>query len=426
MPVHLDFDQEAAYKTLKAICKIGPRVSGTETEIRTVLLIEDYFRQAGLSSIQILAHKHTFYDAKRATFGLSDDGIVLDGVPCWMSASTPAKGLEAETLYVGPHRAVQHLKQDTIAGKIVVALLDEQVGTDVLKAWKKLYALNPSGVVFLDIKRDTAPRAYANKALSPLFSKIPSIVVPAMKARPIHTDMFGTRMKLVVSGSAKSGNIQSIQCRLEGKSPKTVLICAHHDTHSFTPGATDDAAGVAIMLELARGLAKVKTNLSYQFMSFGGEEMDMKGSWAYTSKANLSDIQLCINLDSIGELPGVLLALSAGSDEMIEWVAAVASENKYPAVCRRAATSGGDNIVFAANGIPTIHLASYGTTTDKVSHSSIDEPSLLTPFTIGELGKFACAIIEKLESSDGIPFKLDMPRDLLQAAKQRVIDAVSK
>ena len=140
----------------------------------------------------------------------------------------------------------------------------------------------------------------------------------------------------------------------------------------------------------------------------------------------MSDVRLCINLDSIGELPGVLLALSAGSDEMIDWVSAVSSENKYPAVCRRTATSGGDNIVFAANGIPTIHLASYGTTTDKVSHSSIDDPSLLTPFTIGELGKFACAIIERLESSDGIPFKLDMPKDLLQAAKQRVIDAVSK
>ena len=180
------------------------------------------------------------------------------------------------------------------------------------------------------------------------------------------------------------------------------------------------------MLELARGLAKAKTNLSYQFMSFGGEELGMKGSWAYASKANLSDIRLCINLDSIGELPGVLLASSAGSDEMVDWVSAAASENKYPAVCRRTATSGGDNIVFAANGIPTIHLASFGTTTDKVSHSSIDEPSLLTPFTIGELGKFASAIIEKLESSDEFPFRLDMPKDLLQAAKQRVIDAFSK
>jgi hypothetical protein len=210
LPVHLDFDPEAAYRTIKEICKIGPRVSGTETEIRTVLLIEDHFRQAGLSSIQILAHKHTFYDAKRATFGLSDDSVMLDGMPCWMSASTPAKGFEAETLYVGPYGAVQQLKQDVVAGKLVVALLDEQVGTDVIKAWKKLYALNPAGVVFLDIKRDIAPRAYAHASLTPLFSRVPSIVVSAKKARPIHTDMFGTRMKLIVSGSTRSGNIQSI------------------------------------------------------------------------------------------------------------------------------------------------------------------------------------------------------------------------
>ncbi|MHA1906025.1 MAG: DUF4910 domain-containing protein [Candidatus Thorarchaeota archaeon] len=416
------FDSELAYKTLLALCKIGPRVSGTEAEIRAVLLIEEYFRKYGLSSLQILGHEHQYYDAKRATIGLQNDSIVLEGVPCWMSMSTPAGGIKAESMYIGSHEMVKNLDGKDIWNKIVIALLDDQEKEEVAKSWANLYGMNPAGVVFLDIQRDIAPRAFVNKTLTPFFSTTPSMVVSAKQARPLHTQTPDTKMKLVVEGSAGIGTIQSIQCKLQGKKPDTVLICAHHDTHSLTPGATDNAAGVAIMLELARILAPQYTNLSYQFVSFGGEELGMKGSWAFVSEVGLEDIRLCINLDSIGELPGMLLALTAGSDEMVNWVSNIAKKNEYPATCRRTATTGGDNKVFAANGIPTIHLASYGTTTGKVSHSFIDDTSLLTPFTIGELGKFAYAIIDELETSEGIPFNLEVPDDLVRAAKQRILD----
>ena len=67
-------------------------------------------------------------------------------------------------------------------------------------------------------------------------------------------------------------------------------------------------------------------------------------------------------------------------------------------------------------------MASYGTTTGKVSHSPIDDPTLLTPFTLGELGKFACSIIDGIEENESLPFSVEMPEDLLRAAKQRIID----
>ena len=246
------FDSELAYKTLLALCKIGPRVSGTEAEIRAVLLIEEYFRRYGLSSLQILGHEHQYYDAKKGTFGLPDDSITLDGIPCWMSISTPSGGIKAESLYIGSYEKVKDLESKDVWNKIVIALLDNQSSDKTNKAWGKLYAMNPAGVVFLDIERDTAPTAFVNKVLTPFFSTTPSIVVSAKHTRPIHQQMFGSTMKLVVEGSAGSGTIESIQCKLEGKKPDTVLICAHHDTHSLTLGATDNAAGVAIMLEIAQ------------------------------------------------------------------------------------------------------------------------------------------------------------------------------
>ncbi len=416
------FDQKRAFQILRKLCKIGPRVSGTNAEIRTVLLIEDHFRNAGLTSIHIMGLEHQYYDAKKANVGLLDDNGLVEGVPCWMSTSTPSGGIKAESLYIGTYERVENIDSKGVWNKIIFALLDDQFSDAVTKAWGKLYSMNPAGVVFLDIQRDIAPRAFVNKRLTPFFSKTPSIVVSAKQARPIHEQMFGKKMKLVVEASVGSAVIQSIRGKLKGKKSDAVLICAHHDTHSLTPGATDNAAGVAIMLETARILSQQDTNFSYQFVSFGGEELGLKGSWAYVSEVDLKDIKLCINIDSVGELPGMMLALAAGSDEMIDWLSKIANKNEYPARCRRTATSGGDNKVFAANGIPTIHLASYGTTTEKVSHSPIDDISLLTSFTIGEMGKFLWSIVKELENSKEIPFSLKVPEDLVRAAKQRIID----
>ncbi len=419
MPINLDFDQDAAYKTVKDLCKIGPRVSGSEAEIRAVLLIEDRFRSAGLSSIQIMGHEHQFYDARNASLSLPDGSIVILGMPCWMSASTILGGIESETIYIGSFERVKYLDSKRVKNKIVIALYDDR-NPETTDSWKKLYEMNPDAVVFLDMDRDDSPRSFLNQELVPSFSRVPSIVLSASQTRILHENMFGDRLKVVVQGSKRTGNIQSIQCKKNGATSQTILLCAHHDTHPFTPGATDNAAGVAIMLELARALAYRNTHFSYRFVSFGGEEEGMKSSRTFASEVGLDDLYLIINFDSIGELPGMLLALSAGNEDMIEWISEITKKYDYPTQCRVTATSGGDNIVFAAKGIPTIHLASYGTTSGKVSHSVIDDANLLTPFTLGKLGNFAYALVENLEIRKEIPFKREVPTELQTAAKQRL------
>ena len=140
----------------------------------------------------------------------------------------------------------------------------------------------------------------------------------------------------------------------------------------------------------------------------------------YFEDYDLENVVLCMNFDSIGALPGEVLALTAGQDEMIEWVTELAQTNKYPTRCRRVATSGGDNIPFAERGVPTIHFACLGTTTEKVAHTAIDTISNLSPWSLFEVGNFAMRVIESLETSDSIPFKIEVPDDLREAASKRL------
>jgi len=414
------FDRNFAFQVLKEICDIGPRVVASDGESQAVQLIFQKFHDFGLQNIEISKYPFRYYDGIQGTLSSIDGNTSVSGVPCWMSASTPEHGVEAETLYIGSHNLLSDYSKKDIQDKIVFVLLDQQYMTDVLEAWDKLFNMSPAGVVFLDRLRNEAPRSYNYQKLDDTFSKVPSMTASAKLARPLHDAMFGSKLNLTVHGEAKDGTLHNVHGIVKGQLDTTIILCAHHDSVPFTMGATDNAAGVAIVAELARLLSKMNPKFTYHFITFGGEELEMKGSQRFLEDYDLGNTLLCMNFDSIGALPGEVLALTAGSDEMIEWVTGVAQTNKYPTRCRRVATSGGDNQPFAAKGIPTIHFACLGTTTEKVAHTAIDTISNLSSRSLFEVGNFARRVIDSLETLEEIPFKAEVPDDLREAAQKRL------
>jgi Zn-dependent M28 family amino/carboxypeptidase len=89
------------------------------------------------------------------------------------------------------------------------------------------------------------------------------------------------------------------------------------------PGADDNASGVAVLIELARVLAKApQPDRTIVFVAFSGEEAGKRGSRHYVASAKNFLADKCIgmvNLDTVGRLgKGKLLVLGAGSAQ--EWV----------------------------------------------------------------------------------------------------------
>ncbi len=80
-----------------------------------------------------------------------------------------------------------------------------------------------------------------------------------------------------------------------------ILIAAHYDTVPKSPGADDNATGVAVVLEVARLLASRPTPRTLQVAFFDREEIGLLGSLAFTgSAARLKDLQGAIVLDMVG------------------------------------------------------------------------------------------------------------------------------
>jgi acetylornithine deacetylase/succinyl-diaminopimelate desuccinylase-like protein len=83
---------------------------------------------------------------------------------------------------------------------------------------------------------------------------------------------------------------RSVICAPEQLDQSFVLIGAHYDSISETPGvsapgADDDGSGIAVVLEMARIFAGVGLKRGVMFAAFGGEEQGLFGSQAVADQA---------------------------------------------------------------------------------------------------------------------------------------------
>jgi hypothetical protein len=112
----------------------------------------------------------------------------------------------------------------------------------------------------------------------------------------------------------KPTKITNIYAILHGTDPaqaaRRVLVTGHYDsrnsdnfnTHDPAPGANDDASGVAVSLECARVLSKLKFPATIVFVAVAGEEQGLNGSAHLAKLAKSEDwhLEAVLNNDIVG------------------------------------------------------------------------------------------------------------------------------
>ena len=125
----------------------------------------------------------------------------------------------------------------------------------------------------------------------------------------MRTAGYGEPGQTFVERNAKTPNLEYILAPAAGSAAakQIVVIGAHYDTFAGTPGADDNASGVAGVLELARRFAGKAQQREVRFVFFVNEEppsfwtSDM-GSWVYAKacRAKNDDITAMLSLEAIG------------------------------------------------------------------------------------------------------------------------------
>lgn len=81
-----------------------------------------------------------------------------------------------------------------------------------------------------------------------------------------------------------------------------ILIGAHYDAVPGTPGADDNATGVAVLLELAKAFAAKPLNYPVRLVAFDMEEYGLLGSQEYAAqlKQQQQPLRLMLSLEMLG------------------------------------------------------------------------------------------------------------------------------
>ena len=95
----------------------------------------------------------------------------------------------------------------------------------------------------------------------------------------------------------------NIIAQRQGTAPEAgaILVAAHYDTVPGSPGADDNASGVAVVLEVARLFGSRPTPRTLQLAFFDQEELGLRGSIAFAAnKAHLENLRGVIVMDMVG------------------------------------------------------------------------------------------------------------------------------
>ncbi len=98
----------------------------------------------------------------------------------------------------------------------------------------------------------------------------------------------------------------NIVAELRGRSDEIVILGAHYDSVDGSPGADDNASGVAALLALARAFATAQPRRTLRFVAFANEEPPyfrtaQMGSWLYARRCREANdnIAAMITLESL-------------------------------------------------------------------------------------------------------------------------------
>jgi aminopeptidase YwaD len=161
------------------------------------------------------------------------------------------------------------------------------------------------------------------------------------------------------SRSVPSAGRQLVFSR-NGASTQQVVVCAHVDTKYGTPGALDNAAGVATMLALMERMRNVELPFGIDFVPFNGEEyFGVSGQLAYLAhrQPSADTTTLVINLDGLGhrESRSAFSFYNLDEPEVARFVSHIRPSS---AAVRGEEWIAGDHSMFAYRGIPCIAVTS--------------------------------------------------------------------
>ncbi|NCA81648.1 MAG: Zn-dependent exopeptidase M28 [Opitutae bacterium] len=185
-----------------------------------------------------------------------------------------------------------------------------------------------------------------------------------------------------------------------GESQGKIVVCAHMDTAYGTPGALDNAAGVAVLLGAMERLKGFAGPHDLEFVPFNGEDSGMvKGQMAYLEALGeeFVRIRLVVNIDAPG-CKGATTHVSAYNLDESRQKRLEEEIARHLRIGRGPEWVEGDHSIFAFQGIPALAVTSSNLREGvmRISHTPRDVEALVDPVLLEEAAEFIAGLVNRI------------------------------
>lgn len=230
---------------------------------------------------------------------------------------------------------------------------------------------------------------------------IPSVTITPEDARVL-LNAAGQNAHLKIDAVTTRADARHLVARKTGRDKTRIILCAHFDTKYGTPGAVDNANGVAVMLAAAAKLSHLSLQTSLEFVAFNSEEYygcSNELSACYDNYLEFmgvgDDILAAINIDGVGHMVGTnTVTLLAHSDALSNLTDDILSD--HPSMVRIDPWYESNHTFFYMRGIPSMALTSRAVHT--MNHREGDNIAWVGSTKLDEVVAFVCALVEQLHT----------------------------
>ncbi|TAF64213.1 MAG: M28 family peptidase [Cytophagales bacterium] len=200
-------------------------------------------------------------------------------------------------------------------------------------------------------------------------------------------DTTAKNIHIQVQTQLKKHTARNVIAYIEGSlQPDSFIVFTAHYDHLggigkevYFPGANDNAAGIAMLFQLADYYRQNPPPYSVLFIAFAGEEAGLIGSKYYTENPffPLARIKLLLNLDLIGTGDEGMMVVNGAifPKEYTQLVEINNAKKLLPTIQKRGTAANSDHYFFSAKGVKAFFWYTLGGI--KAYHDIDDKPETL-------------------------------------------------
>ena len=387
------FESDVGWNHLETLVDIGNRMAGSDGERRAAEATRDALEAVGCRNARLEP-----FEIQGWTRGAADiraGGSTHEAIALPRSPSADATGELVDLGYGLPSDFERDLEGAVV---LVASDMPEHYGRYVHRREKYYHAVEAGASAFIyrnHVEGCLPPTGSVGTDDEPIGS-IPAVGVSKELGARLGRRFSGDAVTVSVDADVAPATSHNVHAELGPDTEQAVLLTSHVDAHDISEGATDNAAGTAVVLEVARALAEREADLDTRVhcLVFGAEEVGLVGSTRDAEERDPERIKAVLNNDGVVR-DRTLVCHAHGFDGLVDAVERVADRTDHPIRAPPELNPHSDHWPYVTRGVPGYHVRSstgdrgrgwghtHADTIDKLEARTLREQAiLLTELTV--------------------------------------------